>query len=251
LTLHFPGQFTADSNDARVRRRREVHVKAKNIQRIAGVVVSATALFGTCAVAPASAVNNIKGFGVQETLKDYYNLGDFSSEIGYTIKDLKPSRDVVPYPVAGRLYEANATTTAVVGNVTPQIANFIARSPGGTDYRVLPTVSTLSGAPLGQGGSASGKLYFDVVGENPDSVIYNADFQDQLGWVGLQPVEPAEVVPGTDSSGGTSTGGTSGGGGATGVQGSTGPMEATPPSVSDGAQNGPYGPSGSTPPVGN
>ncbi len=122
-------------------------MKAKNIQRIAGVVVSATALFGTCAVAPASAINNIKGFGVQETLKDFYNLGDFSSEIGYTVKDLKPSRDVVPYPVAGRLYEANATTTAVVGTVTPQIVNFIARSPGGTDYRVLPTVSTLSGAP--------------------------------------------------------------------------------------------------------
>lgn len=226
-------------------------MKAKNIQRIAGVVVSATALFGTCAVAPASAINNIKGFGVQETLKDFYNLGDFSSEIGYTVKDLKPSRDVVPYPVAGRLYEANATTTAVVGTVTPQIVNFIARSPGGTDYRVLPTVSTLSGAPLNQGASASGKLYFDVVGENPDSVVYNADFQDQLGWVGLQPVDPAAVVPGTDSSGGTSSGGTSGGAGGTGVQGSTGPMQATPPVVGDGAQNGPYGPSGSTPPVGN
>ena len=222
-------------------------MKAKNIQRIAGVVVSATALFGTCAVAPASAINNIKGFGVQETLKDYYNLGDFSSEIGYTIKNLKPSRDVVPYPVAGRLYEANATTTAVVGTVTPQIVNFIARSPGGADYRVLPTVSTLSGAPLGQGASASGKLYFDVVGENPDSVIYNADFQDQLGWVGLQPVE---VVPGTESSGGTSSGGTPDGDTSTGVQGSTGPMLATPPVIGNGAQNGPYGPSGSTPPVG-
>ena len=91
------------------------------------------------------------------------------------------------------------------------------------------------------------KLYFDVVGEDPDSVVYNADFQDQLGWVGLRPVAPAAVVPETDSSGGTS----SGGAGGTGVQGSTGPMEATPPVVGDGAQNGPYGPSGSTPPVGN
>ncbi|MET0474586.1 MAG: DUF1942 domain-containing protein, partial [Mycobacterium sp.] len=195
-------------------------------------------------------------FGVQETLKDYYNLGDFSSEIGYTIKDLKPSRDAVPYSVAGRLYEANVTTNAVVGTVTPQVINFIARGPSGTDYRALSNVSTLSGAPLGPGAMASGKLYFDVVGENPDSVIYNADTQDLLGWVGPQGISPAEVVPGTESSGGTSSGGSSGGtssggsGGASGVQGSTGPMEAMPPTTSDGAQNGPYGPAGSTPPLG-
>jgi hypothetical protein len=184
----------------------------------------------------------------RKTLKDYYNLGDFSSEIGYTVKDLKPSRDAVPYPVAGGLYEANATTNAVVGTVTPQVVNFIACTPGGVDYRVLPTVSTLSGAPLGHGGMASGKLYFAVVGEDPDSVVYNDQNQDLLGWVSPQPIAPAEVVPGTDSSGGTSSGGS---GGASGVQGSTGPMEAMPPMTSDGVQNGPYGPAGSTPPVGN
>lgn len=223
-------------------------MRTTNIKRIAGVAVGTAALFGVCAVAPASALNNAQGFGVQETLKDFYSLGDFSSEIGYTVKDLKPSRDAVPYPVAGRLYEANVTTTAVVGTVTPQIVDFIARTPGGTDYRVLPTVSTLSGAPLDQGATASGKLYFDVVGDNPDSVVYNADFQDLLGWVGPQPISPAEVVPGTTSDGATSSGGS---GGATGVQGSTGPMQATPPPTSDGVQNGPYGPSGSTPPVGN
>lgn len=63
----------------------------------------------------------------------------------------------------------------------PQQINFIARSPGGTDYRVLPTVSTLSGAPLGQGGSTSGELSFDVVGENPDSVIYNDKLSGSAG----------------------------------------------------------------------
>jgi hypothetical protein len=163
------------------------------------------------------------------------------------VRDLKPSRDAVPYPVAGRLYEANVSSTAVVGTVAPQVANFIARSPGGIDYRALPTVSTLSGLPLGQGGTTSGKLYFDVVGENPDSVVYNANFEDLLGWVGPQPISPAEVVPGTAADGGTS----SGGGAADGVTGSTGPNQAAPPPVSDGVQNGPYGPSGSTPPVGN
>jgi uncharacterized protein DUF1942 len=143
---------------------------------------------------------------------------------------------------------ATVTTGAVVGTVTPQVVNFIARGPGGTDYRVLPTVSALSGAPLGPGAIASGKLYFDVVGENPDSVIYNADSQDLLGWVGTQPIAPADVVHGTESSGGTSSGGS---GGASRVQASAGPIEATPPMTSDGAQNGPCGPAGSTPPVGN
>lgn len=127
--------------------------------RIAGAIVGAAALFAVSPLAPASAINNIKGFGVQETLKDFYSLSDFSSEIGYTVKNLRPSRDAVPYPLAGRLYEANVTTDAVVGTVTPQPGNFLARTAGGADYRSLP-VSTLSGAPLGQGGSNTGKLYF-------------------------------------------------------------------------------------------
>jgi hypothetical protein len=223
------------------------------LTRIAGVAICTTALFSVCAVAPASAINNIKGFGVQETLKDFYSLSNFSSEIGYTVKNLRPSRDAVPYPVGGRLYEANVTTDAVVGTVTPKVGNFLARTANGADYRAL-NVSTLSGAPLGQGGSNSGKLYFDVVGENPDSVIFNDNFQDMLGWVGTQPVDPAETVPGSSSGGGSSTDGASSSGGesgsSAGVNGSTGPNLATPPSISNGAQNGPYGPAGSTPPVG-
>lgn len=95
-----------------------------------------------------------------------------------------------------------------------------------------------------------GAKYFDVVGENPDSVIFNSNFQDLLGWVGVQPIDPAEVVPGSDTStGGSSTTTTTPGSG--GVSGSTGPNEAMPPSISNGVQNGPYGPAGSTPPVGN
>lgn len=216
------------------------------IRQFIGVTGCVAAMLGSFAVAPASAVNNIKLFGVQETLKDYYNLGDFSSEIGYTVNNLKPSGDPVAYPVAGRLYEADVTASAVTGTVAPQPINFIARTPAGVDYRAL-AVSTLNGAPMGQGGMTSGKVYFDVVGENPDSVIYNDNLQDLLGWVGPQPVSPAEVVPGTMSGGDA-------GGGATGgsvVPGSTGPMEAMPPAVGNGAQNGPYGPSGNTPPVGN
>jgi hypothetical protein len=98
------------------------------------------------------------GFGVRETLKDYYSLSDFSNEIGYTVRDIKPSRDVVGYPFAGRLYEANVTADAIVGTAVPQPVDFIARAAGGVDYRTLSNVGTLSGAPIGQGGSTSGKL---------------------------------------------------------------------------------------------
>ena len=220
------------------------------VLRMTGSVVGMTALLALSPIAPASAINDIKGFGVQETLKDFYSLSDFSSEIGYTVSNLRPSRDGVA--VNGRLYEANVTSAAVVGTVFPQVPNFIARSPGGTDYRALIPASTLSGAALGPGGSASGKLYFDVVGEDPDSVIYNDQSQDLLGWVGVQPSDPERIVPETEAGGGTSSGsGSTGTGGSGGVLGSTGPNLVTPPNVSDGVQNGPYGPSGSTPPVGN
>lgn len=207
--------------------------------RVAGAAIAAAGLMALSPIAPASAINNIKNFGVQETLKNFVSLGDFNSEIGYTVKNLRPSRDPVPYPVAGRLYESDVTSTAVLGTVFPQGGNFLARSPGGADYRALP-VSTLNGGPLGQGGSVSGKLYFDIVGENPDSVIYNGDFQDLLGWVGPQPADSGPVVPGTDASGGTSSGGANPSGSTgSGASGSSGPTIAQPPQIEEGGAGGP------------
>jgi hypothetical protein len=203
-------------------------------KRIAGVVAAGAIMVAVAPAAPASAINNIKGFGVQETLKDFYSLSDFRSEIGYTVRNLRPSSDPVPYPLAGRLFESDTMTTAVVGTVFPQPGNFRARTGNGADYRALP-VSTLSGAPLGQGASNSGKLYFDVVGENPDSVVYNSGFEDLLGWVGPQPSGP--VVPGTSSDGGGVSGGGAGGGG--GAAGGSGPQLAQPPQIEEGGAGGP------------
>jgi hypothetical protein len=77
-------------------------------------------------------------------------------------------------------------------------------------------------------------------------VIYNSNLEDLLGWVNPQPVE---VVPGTDSGGGQ-TGADAQGGGAE-APSTSGGNEATPRAVSNGVQNGPYGPAGSTPAVGN
>jgi hypothetical protein len=221
--------------------------------RIAGVAVGTTALLALGPLAPASAVNNLKGFGVQETLKNFVSLSDFNSEIGYTVRDLKPSSDIVAFPVAGRLYEANVSTTAVVGTVIPQPNNFRARTADGADYPVLVSVSTLPGGPLGPGGTVSGKLYFDVVGQNPDSVIYNSDFQDMLGWVGPQPVEPPTIMPGTNSTGGSASGGTGGNNGGPGDTGSSGSNQPVPPpdSVAGSSGGGAGGPVGTMPPADN
>jgi hypothetical protein len=152
------------------------------IKHWAGAFACTAVMLGA-SVAPASAINNIKGFGVQETLKNYVNLSDYTDEIGYTVKTLNPSADVVPYPVAGRLWEATVTVDSLRGTVTPVIPDFNARAESGDNYRVLADVSSVSGAPLAPGQSTSGKLYFDVVGDDPNSVVYNSGFEDLLGWV--------------------------------------------------------------------
>lgn len=132
------------------------------------------------AAGPAAAVNNIKPFGVQETLKD---MGG-SYEIGYTVDGLKPSTDPVAYPVHGQLYEATVTADALQGSASPAILFFNARAESGDNYRVLSDVSTLSGASLPPGGQTTGKVYFDVVGDPPNSVVINDGAEDLLAWFG-------------------------------------------------------------------
>jgi len=183
------------------------------IKKLAGTVAATSIMFSVGAVAPASATDNIRLFGVQETFMANGTV------IGYTVTGLMPSVDVVPYPVAGRLYEAPVTAEALQGTVIPVVPNFNARAESGANYRVLANVSSLSGAPLGQGGSTTGKIYFDVVGDVPNSVVYNDGSHDILGWIQTPGISPAEVAPGGSSGGG---------GGSEGVTGSTRPNQASP-----------------------
>jgi hypothetical protein len=126
-------------------------------------VAATTIMFGFGAVAPAWATSNIKELGVQETVKDIN--GPLT---GYTVTGLMPSSDPVPYPVAGRLWEATVKTDALVGTVVPAPALFNARAENGDNYRSLANVASLGG-PVGQGGSSTGKVYFDVVGSTPNT----------------------------------------------------------------------------------
>lgn len=164
--------------------------------RAAGVVALAVSL-GAMGAGTASAIDNIKPFGQQEI------IDSGGSVIGYTVSGLRPSSDAIPYPVAGQLYEATVTVDAVRGAVSPVVPFFNARAENGASYRVLANVFTpqgLSGGTVLPGESSTGKLYFDVVGDAPNSVVYNNGEHDLLGWVRVDGAPDMTPPPGSDFS---------------------------------------------------
>jgi hypothetical protein len=126
----------------------------------------------------------------------------------WTVTGLKPSTDTVPYQPVGTLWEATATDEAISGSATPIVSNLNARARNGETYRVLFGVATPQGvnpSTLAQGQKATGKIYFDVTGEKPDSVVYNAGGIDQLLWVEPPPAPPVTGSTGSGSSARTYT----------------------------------------------
>jgi hypothetical protein len=124
-----------------------------------------------------------------QTLGSQGKLVDGTGNVvqGWTISNLKVSSDTIPHQVNGTLWEAAATDEAVQGGATPIVSNLNARARDGETYRVLFGAATPQGvnpATLAQGEKTTGKVYFDVTGEAPDSVVYNAGGQDVLLWVG-------------------------------------------------------------------
>ena len=104
--------------------------------------------------------------------------------IGYTVRDLSPSSDPVPHN--GQLYEATLTVDAFGSWATPMIHMFNARAESSALYRVIADSGV--GGAVPPGGSSTGKLYFDVVGDVPNSVVYNDGIRDILAWVPGPPV---------------------------------------------------------------
>jgi hypothetical protein len=136
-------------------------------KKLAGFVAAAAIALGIGAVAPAWAADNIKPFGQPETLLD---PATGAPMITYTVDGLRPSSDAVPHN--GQLYEATVTA---VGPGVPMVPMFNARAENGANYRVI-------------GGTVPGKLYFDVVGAVPNSVVYNDGVRDLLTWIPGPPV---------------------------------------------------------------
>ena len=151
-----------------------------NVTKLAGVVAASAITFGIGAVAVPSAwaTDNIRIFGEQETLNGPNSL----PYIGYTVKKLAPSSDPVPHN--GTLYAARLIVDGFGGGAAPMIERFGARSEGGDFY------------PAIWGASNTGKLYFDVVGEVPNSVVWNDGTRDILAWVpGEAPLTGIPVEP--------------------------------------------------------
>ena len=124
-------------------------------------------------------------------------LVDGSVVQGWTINGLKKSSDTIPYDVQGTLWEATASDEALHDRAVPIVSNLNARTHNGHTYRALFQVATAEGvnpAALAPGEETTGKLYFDVTDEDPDSVVYNDGSQDRAVWAQPPPMPPA-VVP--------------------------------------------------------
>jgi hypothetical protein len=149
-----------------------------NIKKLVGAVAATAITFGVGAatVAPASATDNIKPFGEQERLNDW---GTGAPMIGYTVRDFSPSSDPVPHN--GQLYEATVTVDAFGSWAFPLVPLFNARAESSAMYPVIADAGV--GGAVPPGGSTTGKLYFDVVGDVPNSVVYNDGVRDLLAWV--------------------------------------------------------------------
>lgn len=157
--------------------------------KLAGSAMTTLATLATAAGvgiagAPMASADNypvLKNFGHQERLVDD-NGGVIT---GWTVGNRHPSNDTIPYQPRGHLWEADATVRAIRGTVTPIIPDFNARAANGQDYPELGNVATAQGIKPGnvpQGEQRSGKLYFDVVGPNPDGVVYKAGERTLLEW---------------------------------------------------------------------
>ncbi len=151
-----------------------------NVTKLAAALAAAAITFGVGAVnvAPASAADNIKVFGEQERL----NGPNGMPYIGYVVNDFGPSNDPIPHK--GQLYSANLWVDGFGTNTNPMIERFGARTLKGVFY------------PSIQGASNMNKLYFDVTGPVPNSVVWNDGVRDILAWVpGELPLEGFWEVP--------------------------------------------------------
>jgi Domain of unknown function (DUF1942) len=145
------------------------------VRKLGMIAAVATALLmvGVAIPATASAANECPHrFGAPQRLEDAG--GAVVQE--WTVTDLRQSSDSAPgYPLAGRLWEATASVQAVSGSVTPIIPNIRAVSASRTNYPVMWQLSSpagISGATLAQGQTSTGKVYFDVTGDDPMAVVY-------------------------------------------------------------------------------
>jgi hypothetical protein len=152
------------------------------IAKMAGVAATVVTL-GLAGVnaAPAWATDSVKVFGQQETLNGPNGL----PYIGYAVGKLAPSSDPVPHN--GTLYAAKLVVDGFGANYPVFVERFGARAESGDLY------------PSIWGASNAGKLYFDVVGPIPNSVVFTDGGRDLLAWVPGDPGTASPIVVPPDS----------------------------------------------------
>jgi hypothetical protein len=165
-------------------------VKFTSIAMKSAIGAAGMAAVGVFTAATAAASPIIQGLGTSETLVD----GPLIT--AYTVSNLQPADVPIPgYTPKGQLWQADVNAQANSGVITPVVSNFNARTSDNLTYRVIstsPTPDALSAAPINQGGQTNGKVYFDVTGAQPTSVVYNDGVQDVLVWTTNAP----NAVPG-------------------------------------------------------
>ena len=148
---------------------------AKSAVAAAGIAVIAISTAG-----PASAYSQVKKFG------DWQWLVQENNVTAWQIMAPHPSSDTIPdLPLAGLLWEANATVKAKHGTITPIIPSLNGRTDRGVNYQVLWQAfapNGISGATLADGEQSTGKIYFDVTDGDPTRVMYNNGVEDLLIW---------------------------------------------------------------------
>ncbi len=144
----------------------------------AGLVVAMVG--GACALAPVASAENLD-LGDRADV----DIVDIEIEQHWTVTGLKPSSDVIGYRPAGSLWEATVTAELDHGGV-PVVSGFSAGSDQG-GYPVLwgvPSALGIPPTPLPPGGTATGKIYFDVTGDAPTRVSYAVDGIEPVVWGG-------------------------------------------------------------------
>ena len=94
----------------------------------------------------------------------------------------------------GAVAPAWATSNIQVLGVQETVKDINGPLTGYTVTGLMPSSDPVP-YPVGQGGSSTGKVYFDVVGSTPNSVVYNNGFEDILGWIQPPGLAPEEVAP--------------------------------------------------------
>jgi len=186
--------------------------------------VKTTSIAAAFAAAATAAAGAITAFSAPTAIADDLNtvntthlgsqaeLADGNVVQGWTVTGLKVSTDTIPYQPQGTLWEATATDKAIQGSAQPIVSNFNARARDGQTYRALfgvPTAHGVNPSAIAQGQQTSGKVYFDVTGSAPDSVVYATNATDLIVWVTPPPAPSGGAgtyrYPSTGSSPYTST----------------------------------------------